>query len=261
MAVAVCNVVLPAGTAEPSNVPPARHARSAAPSWRVAWMNTRMTTPQHFRASPGRIASLLLAFGLHAMALALFLTAPSQGPTLELPAAPVVTVALIESAPVPVPSRAVTPSPPPLKKAQPTAKKKPRRKLAITEPRLAVAETSKAVPESAPASPRPPAATVSGGEAAPIIPPDLAAAYRDNPAPPYPGDCRDRGEDGRVYLRVRIGIDGRAELVEIARSSGYSRLDETAREAVSRWRFVPAKQAGQPIAATVHIPIVFHLDG
>lgn len=209
-----------------------------------------------------RIASLLLVLGLHVMVLAAILAGPARGPILDLPEAPVVTVALIESAPepVPLPSEVVTE---PFKALRP--KPKPKKKTP-PEPRLTERETpASKVPlqatEEVQASLRPATAATSHGQQAPVIPPDVAAAYRNNPAPPYPQICRDRGQQGKVVLLVRIAADGRAALVEIATSSGYQRLDTTAREAVHRWKFVPAQQAGQPVAATVMVPVVFHLDG
>ncbi len=148
-----------------------------------------------------------------------------------------------------------------------TVKPKPKpKKRTPPEPRLTERETpASKVPLQATkevqASLRPAAAATSHGQQAPVIPPDVAAAYRNNPAPPYPQICRDWGQQGKVVLLVRIAADGRAALVEIATSSGYQRLDTTAREAVSRWKFVPAQQGGQPVAATVMVPVVFHLDG
>jgi len=209
-----------------------------------------------------RIASLLLVLGLHVMVLASILAGPARGPTLDLPKAPVVTVALIESAPesVPLPSKVVTE---PFKAIR--SKPKPKKKI-LPEPKLTEREApAPKVPlqanEEVQASLRPATAATSKGPQAPVIPPDVAAAYRNNPAPPYPQICRDQGQQGKVVLLVRIAADGRAALVEIATSSGYRRLDTTAREAVSRWKFVPAQQAGQPVAATVRVPVVFQLDG
>jgi protein TonB len=212
-----------------------------------------------------RIASLLLVLGLQVMVLASILAGPARGPALDLPEAPVVTVALIESAPEPVllPAEVVTGLPKPVKTVKPKPKPK---KRTPPEPRLTERETpASKVPLQATkevqASLRPAAAATSHGQQAPVIPPDVAAAYRNNPAPPYPQICRDRGQQGKVVLLVRIAADGRAVLVKIATSSGYQRLDTTAREAVSRWKFVPAQQGGQPVAATVMVPVVVHLDG
>jgi protein TonB len=98
--------------------------------------------------------------------------------------------------------------------------------------------------------------------AAPVITaPIFAADYLDNPAPYYPQLARRAGEQGRVVLRVLVNPAGRADEIEIRTSSGYPRLDESARDTVRRWRFVPAKRGDEPVPAWVLIPISFRLEG
>lgn len=61
-------------------------------------------------------------------------------------------------------------------------------------------------------------------------------------------------------LRVRVLHDGRTESIEIAESSGHPRLDDSARETVRNWRFVPARQGDTPVDSWLRVPIVFRLD-
>ncbi len=91
-------------------------------------------------------------------------------------------------------------------------------------------------------------------------PPRFDVAYLNNPKPTYPALSRRLGEEGRVGLRVLVGIDGLPQQVEIHHSSGYERLDRAARNAVTRWRFVPARQGNRPVSAWVQVPIVFRLQ-
>ena len=93
-----------------------------------------------------------------------------------------------------------------------------------------------------------------------VTAPIFAADYLDNPAPYYPVLARRAGEQGRVVLRVLVSPAGRADEVEIRTSSGYPRLDESARSTVRRWRFVPAKRGDEPVSAWVLIPISFRLE-
>lgn len=86
------------------------------------------------------------------------------------------------------------------------------------------------------------------------------ADYLDNPKPIYPHASRRLGEQGKVLLRVLVSAHGLAERVEVKLSSGFARLDQAAHEAVSRWRFVPARRGDQAIAAWVQVPITFQLD-
>ncbi|MCA1805390.1 MAG: energy transducer TonB [Xanthomonadaceae bacterium] len=86
------------------------------------------------------------------------------------------------------------------------------------------------------------------------------AAYLNNPAPAYPRASRRRGEQGRVLLQVQVDARGLPQQVEIHKGSGYARLDAAAREAVQRWRFVPARRGDEAIAASVLVPILFQME-
>ena len=83
--------------------------------------------------------------------------------------------------------------------------------------------------------------------------------YLSNPAPIYPSESLRREEQGTVLLRVYVSTDGRALSVEIQRSSGFPRLDDSAMEAVRTWKFVPAKRGGEPIESWVDVPVIFAL--
>ncbi len=98
-------------------------------------------------------------------------------------------------------------------------------------------------------------------EAEPVIePPKFGAAYLNNPAPTYPPMARRLGEQGRVMLKVLVSDRGSAEKVQVESSSGYSKLDQAAIEAVKQWTFVPAKRSNEAISAYVLVPIRFSLN-
>lgn len=86
------------------------------------------------------------------------------------------------------------------------------------------------------------------------------ADYLRNPAPAYPPLARRLREEGKVILRVFVTPEGAAGQVELRSSSGFPRLDQAAREAVSRWKFVPARRGDESIGAWVLIPVVFNLN-
>jgi protein TonB len=90
--------------------------------------------------------------------------------------------------------------------------------------------------------------------------PRFDADYLDNPAPPYPPMSRRLGEQGRVVLRVFVLPNGQADAVLVQTSSNSSRLDQSARETVSRWRFLPARRGEEAVAAWVLVPIAFSLN-
>lgn len=60
-------------------------------------------------------------------------------------------------------------------------------------------------------------------------------------------------------LRVFVEASGRPSQLEIKSSSGSPRLDQSAQEAVSRWKFIPARQGQDAIGAWVLVPIIFKL--
>lgn len=93
------------------------------------------------------------------------------------------------------------------------------------------------------------------------VPPQFDAAYLDNPRPAYPPAARRRGDQGRVQLRVLVSKAGLAERVELHRSSGSAALDQAARAAVERWRFVPARRGHETLSDWVIVPILFSLEG
>lgn len=86
-----------------------------------------------------------------------------------------------------------------------------------------------------------------------------AAPRGDNPKPEYPFIARKRGYQGRVVLRVDVLPNGTADSVELTSSSGYDSLDAAAVRTVQRWRFVPARRNGEPVAAAVTVPVLFKL--
>jgi protein TonB len=126
-----------------------------------------------------------------------------------------------------------------------------------------------AAPYIAPPPPEPPKVVAPVTVAAapvqaaplPVIPPRFDAAYLDNPAPEYPAASKRLREQGKVLLRVLVAPGGTAERIEVRASSGSARLDDTALATVKRWRFVPAKQGAEAVAAWVLVPISFALKG
>ena len=80
-----------------------------------------------------------------------------------------------------------------------------------------------------------------------------------NLPPRYPGESRKAREEGTVQLRAVVGVEGSAKEVSVAQSSGYARLDESALEALRKWRFMPAKQGDKLIEGVIVVPITFSL--
>lgn len=83
---------------------------------------------------------------------------------------------------------------------------------------------------------------------------------RNNPLPKYPFLARQKNWEGVVWLLVDISANGNVAKVMIDRSCGYQVLDKSARRAVKRWKFIPAKHSGIAVSSQLRIPIRFALD-
>jgi protein TonB len=84
--------------------------------------------------------------------------------------------------------------------------------------------------------------------------------YGRNPVPTYPIEARRRAQHGTVLLRIEVVADGSVERVELAHSSGFDLLDDSAIETVRmRWRFVAARRDGVAVESWCEVPIRFAL--
>lgn len=173
-------------------------------------------------------------------------------PTLSVRLLPMIEERKVEPLPSPPPKLPVPVRKAPVPQPQPV--------LAVT--RHTEPSPAFAVPPQPPAPPPTPTAASPAppGPPAPVIAARFDADYLHNPKPVYPGISRRNSEEGKVLLRVRVSAQGTALDVDIKQSSGFARLDEAAREAVNRWRFVPARRGDEAIESSVVVPITFALE-
>lgn len=83
---------------------------------------------------------------------------------------------------------------------------------------------------------------------------------KDKPEPiRYPRWALNQGWKGRFIVAVEIREDGTVGRWKVMRSTGRSLLDRAAVEAVRKWRFLPGKRKGRPMASCVQIPVHFVL--
>lgn len=87
----------------------------------------------------------------------------------------------------------------------------------------------------------------------------ILANYLFNPKPAYPVEARQRREEGLVILAVQVSREGFPSRIQIGQSSKFERLDRAAVEAVSQWRFTPARLGPQAVASQIEVPIHFKL--
>ncbi|WP_300452496.1 TonB family protein [Accumulibacter sp.] len=207
------------------------------------------------------IPFLLLSVALHVLALRLAFGVVVRPPTPAFP--PALTVDVREPAPRPGKFAQTSRREPPnvTVRSKPAALAgRPAKAAAppLRETATAATAHSSAVPPQpsrGPAEPLPAAPTPGPGSAA-----RFDADYLHNPQPVYPIASRRLGEEGRVLLRVRVSAQGWPAEVDVKQSSGFPRLDQAARAAVQRWRFVPARQGTEAVEASVLVPLQFTLD-
>ena len=180
----------------------------------------------------------------------------AQRELAELPASnesgQVMMADVVSDMPNPAPLTPTQPSPQPAPIPTPTK--------SVSKPNTPVlTPNSSNAQETATAAAAP--ATASGKAGAPsLIEPSADADYLKNPPPAYPRASRRLGEQGTVIVRVFISTQGTPEKAEVRTSSGFTRLDQAALEAVQRWRFVPGRRSGTPEAMWFNIPVRFVLE-
>ncbi|HUP48750.1 MAG TPA: TonB family protein [Thermoanaerobaculia bacterium] len=81
----------------------------------------------------------------------------------------------------------------------------------------------------------------------------------DRVIPRYPNAARRAGVSGAVVIRGIVRRDGRIDNVEIIKDLPHG-LGESARDAVSRWRFRPATYRGEPIDVYYTVTVNFRLQ-
>lgn len=228
---------------------------------------------------------VVLVLGLHLTGLFFAFGVVSRSTSPE--AVPVLTVRVVELTPLrakveestkvepPETARKLEPpiavaSPKPVPPPREVRRPKPARALAVPAkkavppppPVLTAAATAPATSSFA-LAPQPATTAVESLPAVAAAPPVVGARfdadYLRNPAPVYPSASRRLGEEGRVVLRIKVSAEGLPVAIEVKQSSGFRRLDEAARAAVERWRFVPARRGAVAIESSALVPLQFTL--
>jgi len=203
-----------------------------------------------------RVGGTLLVLLLHGLLLQALLFGMAPRRSVVAPA--LLEVALLD--PVKPPPEVKPPEPPKLVD-KPVPPKAPVIRPRPTPPAPTVSPTTSAegvaaepvrdvVREAAPAAPA-------------AAPPQRVAAQVDASsncqAPRYPNAARMAGESGTVRLLFLISAMGEVEQSRVERSSGYDRLDEAAREALSLCHFTPGTVDGRPERSWTRLDYVWRL--
>ena len=77
----------------------------------------------------------------------------------------------------------------------------------------------------------------------------------------YPRLLRDAGIGGTVRLSFSVDEEGQVRAASVATSSGHASLDVAALSLAPSYRFEPALDGGEPVAAEFEVPITFQVRG
>lgn len=219
---------------------------------------------------------------IHVVLIALIMRASERtAPPVEIES-PVIRAQLLSPEPAPAAPSALRSSPAPAPAPQPVVKKhiEPR-----VQPPAPVHTVSPRVPDH-PAAPAPSAASQNKPEPAAVVAPPKANEAASQPAQPAPAatgretlamsapkdvrhvDCnivkpdypalsRRRGEAGTADVNFVIGLTGTIENIELAKSSGYPRLDEAALAAMRASSCRPYTENGSPVRVAYTKPFIF----
>ena len=146
-----------------------------------------------------------------------------------------VEAVLMSEAPPPTP---VAPKTPPPKTPAP--------------PPPAPTSTAPAITQTTPPAAAPTAPAIRTGA---VIQPGAHCAKPD-----YPSASRRMEEEGTVTLKFLIGVDGKVIQADIEKTSGFTRLDEAARNALSKCQFRPGTVDGKPEQSWASIKYTWRLE-
>ena len=228
-----------------------------------------------------RPSALAVAIALHGALIAFVLSGALEKPHTEVEPPPVIVQLLTPEPPLklesptpeppqPKPPKPEPPKPEPVKpqpRPEPPRPEQPKTEPAkpevrpepvkIEAPATAVAPAPTPVaPPAPPAPPPPPAPSVAKPSARTEV--SISASYAAaNRKPEYPKMSLRLGEQGTVVLTVMVKSDGSAGDVEVKSTSGFTRLDRAAADAVKTWRFNPATIDGKAVDKSYEVPITF----
>ena len=163
------------------------------------------------------------------------------------------------------------PPPPPEPEPKPVERAATQPTEAIPVPKTVVPTISDfPLPETLPTPPLPPLqpipATGSGTaiDSAPPAPlpfvePGIDPRYASQLQPEYPAAERRAEREGRVTIRVLVGVDGHVKQAERVSATSDAFWQATLRQ-TARWRFKPATRGGIPVEAWRRMSLTFVLE-
>ncbi len=172
--------------------------------------------------------------------------------------APVEAVLLEETKPdIPPPP----PPPPPKNQPPPPPDYVPPVEVQVNTPPPvnAIAAVSNKPQPEAPPSPLPVASNPAPAPAAPARTAAVISAA-SCAKPDYPSASLRLEEEGTVTLKFLVGVDGKVKESAVEKTSGFRRLDEAARQGLSKCQFKPGTENGHPVEGWANLKYAWKLE-
>ncbi len=178
---------------------------------------------------------------------------------------PPVEAVLLEELKPPPPPPPPPPQPPPKNLPPPPPAYVPPVEVQVNTPPPvnAIAAVSNKPQPEAPPSPLPVVSNPPPAPPAPPAPPVRTAAVISASScekPDYPSASRRLEEEGTVTLKFLVGVDGKVKESGVDKSSGFKRLDEAARQGLSKCLFKPGTENGNPVEAWASMRFTWKLE-
>ena len=158
---------------------------------------------------------------------------------------------IVKEVKAPPPPEAPPPPPPKLEIPPPPFIPPPEIQIAVPMSVNTITQVTSKPPPPAPPpiKPAPRQATVASLDR------NTCASYE----PSFPMASRRNQEEGTLLMRIQISADGTAGKVEVVRSSGHTRLDESAKSWIATCKFKPQTLDGKPVAGYANQTYTFTL--
>ncbi len=213
-----------------------------------------MYATRHRPSSSKRLAGLASVVVLHAGAI--YALANGLGhQAVEFLKAPLEAKVVAELVKPPEPPKVEPPPPKVIKPPPPAYVPPPKVRTQAPPPPPAITAFTQEVPKEPPPPAAPPEPVREAVKSAPSL-----DQGRYCPPPQYPPSARRAGETGAVVLKFLIDTDGSVVESAVDASSGFERLDEAARAALSTCRFKPGTIDGRAERSWARIRYVWKLQ-
>jgi protein TonB len=93
-----------------------------------------------------------------------------------------------------------------------------------------------------------------------LIEPAFDSRYVGDLQPVYPASERRAGHEGRVTIRVLVGVDGRVKRAERVSATSDAFWQAAQDQALAKWRFKPGTRGGIPVEAWRTLTLTFVLE-